>query len=68
MICMRSYFPQHQLLAFCKREHIHLMAHQPLGGKPVGVVAPHADIPGPLFDTRVNIEIGYLVIWRKANR
>ncbi|KAK6612606.1 putative alcohol dehydrogenase [Botrytis cinerea] len=47
------YFPQHELLAFCEKEHIHLMAHQPLGGKPVGVVAPHADIPGPLFDTKI---------------
>ncbi|TGO54277.1 hypothetical protein BOTNAR_0272g00030 [Botryotinia narcissicola] len=47
------YFPQHELLEFCKKEHIHLMAHQPLGGKPVGVVAPHADIPGPLFDTKI---------------
>ncbi|KAF7863784.1 hypothetical protein EAF04_006749 [Stromatinia cepivora] len=48
------YFPQHELLEFCKRENIHLMAHQPLGGKPVGVVAPHADIPGPLFDTQIS--------------
>ncbi|KAM0177488.1 hypothetical protein ACHAPC_008782 [Botrytis cinerea] len=47
------YFPQHELLAFCEKEHIHLMAHQPLGGKPVGVVAPHADIPGPLFDSKI---------------
>ncbi|KAF7943720.1 uncharacterized protein EAE97_005790 [Botrytis byssoidea] len=47
------YFPQHELLEFCKKEHIHLMAHQPLGGKPVGVVAPHADIHGPLFDTKI---------------
>lgn len=29
------------------------MAHQPLGGKPIGVVAPHSDIPGPFLDKKV---------------
>lgn len=53
MICVHSYFPQHEPLEFCRKERIHLMAHQPLGGKPIGVVAPHSDIPGPFLDKKV---------------
>lgn len=30
------------------------MAHQPLGGKPVGVVAPNSHLPGPLEDTEAS--------------
>ncbi|TGO86689.1 hypothetical protein BPOR_0284g00080 [Botrytis porri] len=44
---------QRELLQFCKKEHIHLMTQQPLGRKPLEVVAPHADIPRPLFDTKI---------------
>ena len=49
----QSYLPQHDLLEFCKQEGIHLMAHQPLGGKPLAVVNPNAARPGPLFDPQV---------------
>ena len=38
----------------CKREGVHLMAHQPLGGRPVAVVNPNANRPGPLFDPDVS--------------
>ena len=30
------------------------MAHQPLGGKPVAVVNPNVDRPGPLQDPKVS--------------
>jgi protein-ribulosamine 3-kinase len=29
------------------------MAHQPLGGNPVGVVNPNSAIPGPLYDAKI---------------
>ncbi|KAE9370941.1 Aldo/keto reductase [Stipitochalara longipes BDJ] len=45
--------PAHDLLKFYKEQNLHLMAHQPLGGKPVGVVAAHPDKPGPLFDSKI---------------
>lgn len=44
-------------MEFCKSEHIHLLAHQPLGGKPVGVVNPNASRPGPLLDSHVRHKI-----------
>ncbi|TVY14877.1 Alcohol dehydrogenase [NADP(+)] A [Lachnellula arida] len=50
---MHPYLPQHDLLKFYKEQNLHLMAHQPLGGKPVGVVAAHPDKPGPLFDSKI---------------
>ncbi len=48
------YLPQHELLSFFTKQNIHLMAHQPLGGKPVAVVNPNADRPGPLEDPTVS--------------
>ncbi|KAH0555943.1 hypothetical protein GP486_006114 [Trichoglossum hirsutum] len=50
---VQRYLPQKDLLKFCTENGIHLMAHQPLGGNPVGVVAPRAHIPGPLKDEKV---------------
>jgi hypothetical protein len=29
------------------------MAHQPLGGRPVGVVRAHTDVPFPIEDSKV---------------
>ncbi|KAI9659611.1 MAG: hypothetical protein M1831_003692 [Alyxoria varia] len=50
---LHPYMPQHALLAFSARNGIHLTAHQPLGGTPVGVVALNNHIPGPLHDQTV---------------
>ncbi|KAL0639187.1 hypothetical protein Q9L58_001646 [Maublancomyces gigas] len=47
---LHPYLPQHKLLGFCKENNIHVTAHSPLGGAPVGVVALHAGEPGPLDD------------------
>ncbi|KAL4879790.1 NADP-dependent oxidoreductase domain-containing protein [Aspergillus karnatakaensis] len=47
---IHPYLPQSELLAFCRDKQIHLMAHQPLGGRPAVVVNPNASCPGPLFD------------------
>ena len=46
--------PQHELVSFCMKEKIHLMAHQPLGGRPVAVVNPNANRSGPLEDSTVS--------------
>ncbi|TVY92220.1 putative oxidoreductase [Lachnellula willkommii] len=32
---IHPYLPQHDLLKFYKEQNLHLMAHQPLGGKPI---------------------------------
>ncbi|KAI0120595.1 aldo-keto reductase [Xylariales sp. AK1849] len=53
---MHPYFPQNALLAFSRQNGITLMAHQPLGGRPVGVVRAHVDIPWPVDDQEI-IEI-----------
>ncbi|KAJ3564205.1 hypothetical protein NPX13_g7927 [Xylaria arbuscula] len=47
---LHPYLPQNELLEFSRRHGILLMAHQPLGGRPVGVVHAHADIPRPIDD------------------
>jgi len=49
-----SYLPQPDLIDFCKREGIHVVAHQPLGGKPLSVVNPYSNRPGPLLDPQVS--------------
>ncbi|KAK3349874.1 aldo-keto reductase [Lasiosphaeria hispida] len=48
-----SYFPQHELFEFSSRHSILLMAHQPLGGRPVPVVRAHADKPFPTEDPTI---------------
>jgi len=50
---LHPYLPQPDLLDFCVREKIHLMAHQPLGGRPVAAVSPNANHPGPLLDSDI---------------
>ncbi|GKZ83446.1 hypothetical protein AnigIFM56816_008539 [Aspergillus niger] len=47
---LHPYLPQVELVKFCKTNGIHVVAHQPLGGKPVAAVNPNADRPGPLND------------------
>ncbi|CAK37432.1 uncharacterized protein An01g14370 [Aspergillus niger] len=42
---LHPYLPQVELVRFCKANGIHLVAHQPLGGKPVAAVNPNADRP-----------------------
>jgi hypothetical protein len=49
------YLPQPELLSFCSDHGIHVMAHQPLGGRPVAVVNPNMDRPGPLVDSDVSL-------------
>ncbi|KAI0187399.1 NADP-dependent oxidoreductase domain-containing protein, partial [Xylaria flabelliformis] len=51
---LHPYLPQNELLEFSRRYGILLMAHQPLGGRPVCVVRAHADIPRPVDDPMVS--------------
>lgn len=51
---LSRYLPQWELFEFCAKEKIHLMAHQPLGGRPVAVVNPNAGRPGPMSDSDVS--------------
>jgi diketogulonate reductase-like aldo/keto reductase len=44
------FFPQHELFDSSAKHGILLMAHQPLGGRPVGVVRAHPDEPFPTDD------------------
>ncbi|PWY90021.1 Aldo/keto reductase [Aspergillus heteromorphus CBS 117.55] len=55
---LHPYLPQSALVKFCNQNGIHVMAHQPLGGKPVAVVSPNADRPGPLDDSDKIAKIG----------
>lgn len=50
---IHPYLPQHELLEFSAKNGILLMAHQPLGGRPVGVVRAHTDVPFPTEDPLV---------------
>jgi diketogulonate reductase-like aldo/keto reductase len=47
---IHPYHPQQELLEFSSKHGILLMAHQPLGGRPVPVVRAHADVPFPTED------------------
>ncbi|KAH8807664.1 NADP-dependent oxidoreductase domain-containing protein [Xylogone sp. PMI_703] len=50
---IHPYLPQKELVEFCNKEGIHVMAHQPLGGKPVDAVNPNKLRPGPLLDPKI---------------
>ncbi|KAK5656581.1 hypothetical protein OQA88_4560 [Cercophora sp. LCS_1] len=50
---IHPYFPQHELFEFSSKHGIVLMAHQPLGGRPVPVVRGHPDDPFPTEDPTV---------------
>ncbi|KAK3394401.1 aldo-keto reductase [Podospora didyma] len=54
---IHPYFPQHELFDFSSKHGILLMAHQPLGGRPVPVVRGHPEVPFPTEDADI-IEIG----------
>ncbi|KAK6854287.1 Aldo/keto reductase [Apiospora arundinis] len=59
---LHPYLPQTELVEFSKRHGILVMAHQPLGGRPVGVVRAHEGQPRPIED------IELLGIATKLNR
>ncbi|OJK00687.1 hypothetical protein ASPACDRAFT_42178 [Aspergillus aculeatus ATCC 16872] len=50
---LHPYLPQIDLREFCKMEGIHIMAHQPLGGKPSFRDGPHCRHMRPLTDTDI---------------
>ncbi|RAH75510.1 aldo/keto reductase family protein [Aspergillus aculeatinus CBS 121060] len=50
---LHPYLPQIDLREFCKMEGIHVMAHQPLGGKPSLRDGPDAHHIRPLTDTDI---------------
>ena len=50
---LHPYLPQNDLLKFCSEHNILLMAHQPLGGRPVAVVRGHPGEPFPTEDPKV---------------
>ncbi|MCJ1378549.1 hypothetical protein MMC17_001648 [Xylographa soralifera] len=50
---LHPYLPQQELLEFCNQNGILLVAHQPLGGRPLGLVSPNASRPGPLEDSKI---------------
>ncbi|KAK8116002.1 aldo-keto reductase [Apiospora sp. TS-2023a] len=59
---VHPYLPQAELVEFSRRHGILVMAHQPLGGRPVGVVRAHEGHPRPVEDSEV------LEIARKLGR
>ncbi|KAK3312546.1 aldo-keto reductase [Apodospora peruviana] len=50
---IHPYLPQHELFEFSSKHGILLMAHQPLGGRPVPVVRGHPDVPFPTEDSMI---------------
>lgn len=50
---LHPYLPQQDLFEFSSKNGIRLMAHQPLGGRPVSVVRGHPDSPFPTEDPTV---------------
>ena len=50
---LHPYLPQSELLQYAKQEGIHVMAHQPLGGRPIAAINPNQDRPGPMADPEV---------------
>lgn len=52
---IHPYHPQYELFDFSSKHGILLMAHQPLGGRPVGVVRAHPDVPFPTEDPTVRL-------------
>lgn len=52
IMCCYRYLPQQELFEFSSRHGILLMAHQPLGGRPVEVVRG-SNAPSPTVDSKV---------------
>ncbi|KAI1444068.1 aldo-keto reductase [Annulohypoxylon stygium] len=50
---IHPYFPQHELHRFSAQHGILIMAHQPLGGRPVPLVRGHPDEPFPTEDPKI---------------
>ncbi|XXG96482.1 hypothetical protein Hte_002765 [Hypoxylon texense] len=50
---IHPYLPQHELQLFSAQHGILLMAHQPLGGRPVPLVRGHPDQPFPTEDQKI---------------
>ncbi|KAI1091827.1 aldo-keto reductase [Rostrohypoxylon terebratum] len=50
---LHPYFPQHELHRFSAQHVIILMAHQPLGGRPVPLVRGHPDESFPTEDPKI---------------
>ncbi|KAI9768278.1 MAG: hypothetical protein M1839_004142 [Geoglossum umbratile] len=50
---IHPYLPQRELFEFSSKHGILLMAHQPLGGRPVQVVRGHPDEPFPTEDRKI---------------
>lgn len=56
---LHPYLPQHELFEFLSKYNILLMAHQPLGGRPVPVVRGHPEQPFPTEDPGVRVTVEY---------
>ncbi|VUC29168.1 unnamed protein product [Clonostachys rosea] len=54
---LHPYLPQHELLKFSQDHGILLMAHQPLGGRPVGVVRAHTDVEYPTEHSKIFVQV-----------
>ncbi|MCJ1436538.1 hypothetical protein MMC27_005917 [Xylographa pallens] len=50
---LHPYLPQPELLECCNQNGILLVAHQPLGGRPLRIVSPNASRPGPLHNSEI---------------
>ncbi|KAI0135870.1 aldo-keto reductase, partial [Daldinia grandis] len=50
---IHPYFPQHELCLFSARHDILIMAHQPLGGRPIRLVRGNPDQPFPTEDQKI---------------
>ncbi|OTA99717.1 hypothetical protein M426DRAFT_67258 [Hypoxylon sp. CI-4A] len=50
---IHPYFPQHELHQFATQHGIVVMAHQPLGGRPVPLVRGNPDAPFPTEDQKI---------------
>ncbi|KAI0181152.1 NADP-dependent oxidoreductase domain-containing protein [Hypoxylon sp. FL1284] len=50
---IHPYFPQHELHSFSSQHGILVMAHQPLGGRPVSLVRGNPDEPFPTEDKQI---------------
>ncbi|KAK4175487.1 putative alcohol dehydrogenase [Triangularia setosa] len=51
---IHPYLPQHELVEFSAKHGILIMAHQPLGGRPVPAVRAHPDEPFPTDNPKIN--------------
>lgn len=57
--CSYRYLPQQELFEFSSQHNILLMAHQPLGGRPVQLVRGHPEQPFPTDDPKACLSTRY---------